>query len=250
MPTILVDLTHSEEVRLDFTGDDGLTALKNALEAAGIVVGKIAKRADFNMDHFKAADVLMLPFPTARFTGKEIENIVDFVESGGSLLMTGEWGNIKENADILNEVGAHFNIEFNKDRIADSMDAYEEETKIFSEVIRREPASHFPRIRDFAEHPITDGVEEIGHFSGCSLKAPVDSALAWSSGTSFSDEDADGELDPDEKVGHLITAAHPHSKGGRIVAYGDTSILTNKYIHRGDSKVFILNTIKWLCHVI
>jgi hypothetical protein len=250
MPTILIDVTHGEEVQLEFTGDSGLSALKNALDAQGIVVGRISRRSDFNYDHFKAADVLMLAFPTERITPKGIENVEDYVSSGGSLFMTAEWGNIKEVADILNDVSSHFGITFKKNRIADSQESYDEEIKLFDEVIKREPAPHFPKIRKFSDHPITEGVEEIGHFSGCSIDAPEESALAWSSGTSFSDDDADGELDPDEEVGHLITAAHPHTKGGRIVAYGDTSILTNKYVHRADSKVFVVNTIKWLCHMI
>ena len=248
MPRLLIDLTHGEEIRPDFTGDNGLSILKSALSDFDFVIGHISKRADFNMDHFKAADILMIAFPTDKFSATEIENVVDFVEAGGSLFLTGEWGNIKDNADILNELSAHFNIRFNKDRIADSVESFEEEIKVFDEVIKWERAPHFPKITDFADHPINEGIEEIGHFSGCSLDAPEDSALAWSSATSFGDVDADGELDPGEVVGHLITAAHPHTKGGRIVAYGDTSIITNRYIHKADSKRFVINTMLWLSH--
>jgi hypothetical protein len=250
MPTMLIDLTHDEGIRPNFPGDDGLTILIKALEDVGIVVGKISKRSEFNIDHFQAADVLMIAYPVDRFTEKEIENVVDFVNSGGSLFLTAEWGNLKQNADILNSISKHFGITFNMDRIADSKESFEEEIKLFDEVIKREPRPQFPRITDFADHPINQGVEEIGHFSGCSLHAPEESALAWSSPTSFGDEDADSELDPGEKVGHLITAAHPHISGGRIVAYGDTSILTNKYINRADSKLFVVNTVNWLCKVI
>jgi len=163
--------------------------------------------------------------------------------------MTGEWGNINENADILNDLSYHFKIKFNKDRIADSVESFEKEIKVFDEIIKGERAPHFPKIKDFADHPINEGVTEIGHFSGCSLDAPEQSALAWSSATSFGDVDGDGELDPGEVVGHLITAAHPHTKGGRIVAYGDTSILTTRYIHKADSKRFVINTVLWLCHL-
>lgn len=247
---MIMDLTHDEGIRPQFAGDDGLTILIKALEDVGITVGRMSRRSDFNIDHFKATDVLMIAYPTDRFTGKEIENVVDFVEGGGSLFMTGEWSNLKQNADILNSISKHFGITFNNDRIADSKESFDEEIKLFDEVIMREPMPQFPRITDFAEHPINKGVEVIGHFSGCSLHAPEESALAWSSPTSFGDENADSNLDPGEKVGHLITAAHPHTNGGRIVAYGDTSILTNKYINRADSKVFIVNTVKWLCKMI
>jgi hypothetical protein len=243
MPSLLIDLTHGEEIQPDFTGDNGLSAFKSALYSAGVIVGKISKRPDFNIDHFRAADVLMIAFPTVSFTPFEVENVINFVERGGSLFMTGEWGNIKRNAEILNELSAPFRIKFNMDRIADSVESFEEEVRLFDEVIKWDKAPHFPKITEFADHPINEGVSEIGHFSGCSLDAPDESALAWSSATSFGDIDADGELDPGEKVGHLITAAHPHTKGGRIVAYGDTSILTNKYI-----KVFVINTVLWLCH--
>ena len=40
----------------------------------------------------------------------------------------------------------------------------------------------------------------------------------------------------------------PHIIKTRILR--DTSILTNKYIHRADSKVFVVNTVKWLCGMI
>ena len=250
MATMLVDLTHNEGIEPNFHGDDGLSIMIKALEDAGIVVGRISRRSEFSFDHFKAADVLMIAYPTERFTEKEIENVIDYVHSGGSLFLTAEWGNLKENVDYLNAISNHFGIFFNKDRIADSKESFEEEIKMFDEVIKREPRPQFPRITEFAIHPINDGIEEIGHFSGCSLKAPEDSALAWSSPTSFGDEDADSELDPGEVVGHLITAAHPHSNGGRVVAYGDTSIITNKYINRADSKLFVINTVKWLCKLI
>ena len=247
---MLIDMTHEEGIRPTFSGDDGLTILIKALEVAGITTHSFSKRSDFNIDHFKAADVLMIAYPSDRFTGKEIENIVDYVEGGGSLFLTGEWGNLKKNADILNSISKNFGITFNDDRIADTKESFEEEIRLFNEVIKREHMPQFPRITDFAKHPINQGVEVIGHFSGCSIHAPEESALAWSSATSFGDEDADGVLDPGEKIGHLITAAHPHTSGGRIVAYGDTSILTNKYINKADSKLFIINTVKWLCKVI
>lgn len=250
MPTMIIDLTHDEGIRPTFSGDDGLTILITALEEQGIVVHRMSKRSEFNVDHFQETDVLMIAYPRDRFTEKEIENVVDFVEGGGSLFMTAEWGNLKQNADILNTISKKFGITFNGDRIADTKESFEEEIKLFDEVIKREHMPQFPRITDFADHPINQGVEVIGHFSGCSIHAPDESALAWSSPTSFGDENANSNLDPGEVVGHLITAAHPHSNGGRIVAYGDTSILTNKYINRADSKVFVVNTVKWLCKMI
>jgi hypothetical protein len=246
MPSILIDMTHGERVNPEFTGDTGLSLFKGALEEIDYVVGKIVKRSNFNIDHFKETDVLFIAFPTERFNEKEIENILDFLELGGSLLLAAEWGNIKNNAEYLNDISRNFGITFNQDRIADSEKAFEEEIKLFGEVIGKERAAHFPRITEFAEHPITEDIAEIGHFSGCSINAHDDLALAWSSPSSFGDVDADAELDPGEEVGHLITAAHPTFSSGRIVTIGDTSIFTNKYIHLSDSKRFLVNIVRWL----
>jgi len=50
MPRLLIDLTHGEEIQPDFTGDNGLSMFKSALNDHDFVIGHISRRADFNID--------------------------------------------------------------------------------------------------------------------------------------------------------------------------------------------------------
>jgi len=246
MRKVLFDNTHKEGVELKFTGDQGLSFLVRALEEIGYSCHSLEDRARFNMDTFTDHDVLFIAYPKERFSQREKENVLDFLKADGGLILAAEWGNIENNADILNDLGTELGIKFNKDRIADSKESFEEEVKLLGDGVKMGVAPHMPKITEFADHPITKGLKVVGHFSGCSIDAPESEALAWSSRTSFGDLNADGEVGHGEHSGHLITSAHPHSKGGRVVAIGDTSIFTNRYIRKGDSKKFVTNAIRWL----
>ncbi|MBM4247871.1 MAG: hypothetical protein FJ149_00200 [Euryarchaeota archaeon] len=246
MARILFDDSHGENLVMEEGSGSALSKLSGALRAAGHALNLIHREQDFCPPTLQGADILVIAFPSRRFSDRDVGAILGFVEKGGGLLLTGEWGNLHGSADILNTVSQCFKVVFNKDRITDQRNIHEEEVRVMGQRVgmRKEPT--YAMIRRFRSHPITRDISEVGHISGCSLSAPKHSVLAWSDEQSFSDLDGDGELDPDELVGSFATAVTPELKRGRVVCIGDTSILTDRYFDQADNRAFLLNTVHWL----
>ncbi len=246
MSRLLFDDSHGENLDLEEGSGSSLSKLGKALRGAGHTVGLIHREQDLCDATLRGADILVIAFPSKRFSERDITAILAFVERGGGLLLTGEWGNLHGSADILNTVSQCFNVVFNKDRITDQRNVHEEEVRVMGQKVgtRKEPT--YAMIRRFSPHPITREIREVGHISGCSLSAPKHSVLAWSDEQSFADLDGDGELDPDEVVGSFATAVTPELKRGRVVCIGDTSILTDRYFDHADNRAFLLNIVHWL----
>jgi hypothetical protein len=246
MARILFDDSHGENLMMEEGSGSSLHRFEKALHKAGHSVNLINREQDFCAATLQGAAILVVAFPSKRFSDRDIGAILAFVEQGGGLLLTGEWGNLHGTADILNTVSQCFKVVFNKDRITDQRNIHEEEVRVMGQKVgmRKEPT--YAMIRRFRSHPITKEISEVGHISGCSLSAPKHSVLAWSDEQSFADLDGDGELDPDEVVGSFATAVTPELKRGRVVCIGDTSILTDRYFDQADNRAFLLNVIHWL----
>lgn len=245
--TILFDQTHDEISRIDDPRDEGISVFAGMLAKEGYDTGKIGLPENFSARVLRKADLLCIFYPGRAFLAREVDAVLSFVREGGGLLLSGEWGNLRGNAVTLNAISGHYGIHFNEDRITDTRNIYEEDVKVLDQVVGRRKEPQVARITQFARHPVTKGLKEVIHISGCSLRAPQECILAWSDEFAFGDLDADSELDPGEAVGSLATAAHPNTNaGGRMVCLGDTSILTNKYIARLDNRKFLVNVVRWL----
>jgi hypothetical protein len=246
MVKIIFDNSHGEDAELEREGENSLSKLALSLRKDKYVLGEIHREQDFTLQTLRNASVVVISFPKKRFSSRTVEAVLNYVEGGGGLLLTGEWGNLHESADILNTLSQSFNVVFNKDRITDQRDVHEEEVRMMGHSVGKRKEPTYATIRKFALHPITNDLHIVGHVSGCSLGAPKYTVLAWSDDQSFADMDMDGELDPDEVVGSFATAVHPDIRTGRVVCLGDTSILTNRYIGQMDNRRFLLNTFAWL----
>lgn len=246
MPKLLFDESHGEDLKITSDEPNGISKLINGLKSQGYNIESIYRQSDFKYDVIRDADVLIISFPKIHFSDNEVKTILKFVRDNKGLFLTAEWGNIYENADILNKISQNFGVSFNYDRITDTRDIHEEEVKVLGETIHKEKMPQYAKIKEFSEHPITRGLKQIGYISGCSINAPEYTVLAWSDELSFGDLNGDAELDPEEIIGSFATAVQPTTRSGRVVCIGDTSILTNKYIDHYDNKKFILNIINWL----
>jgi len=192
------------------------------------------------------AKVLGLLFLRERLNSQEMEAVKKFVMDGGGLLVTGEWGNVEQNTDILNEFTSQFYVTFNKDRIIDPVHSYYEKMDKTDGSGLQKKVREFIKITNFAEHPITNGIKEVAYFAGCSLNAPRDKQLAWSNLMSFSDLDMDGNWSVNEKMGRLPIASYHEFGKGRVVFLGDTTILTDEYLAYADNNAFCFQIMKWL----
>lgn len=193
---------------------------------------------------------LWVLWPDRWFMPPEITGVKSRLENGMGLLTTSEWSGIEYNAEILNSLVEDFGIKFNKDRIIDPINAYSESelkgegsgpgSLIGGKVVE------FIKIKDFSKHPVVEGIKELAYYSGCSLTTSQTNFLAKSKFVSFSDLDGDKKWSEGEKIGAATAAAYSEFGQGRIMAVGDTSLFTDKYITFGDNEKFLVNTIKWL----
>ena len=195
-------------------------------------------------------DILWILWPDRWFMPPEISGVRTKIEEGMGLLTTSEWSGIEYNAEILNSILEDAGIKFNKDRIIDPINAYTqseiagggegEGSVIGGKVVE------FIKIKDFSRHPIVGDLTELAYYSGCSLTAAPEHLLAKSKFVSFSDIDGDKKWSQGEKIGSACVAAFSELGEGRLVAVGDTSLFTDKYITFKDNGKFMENTVNWL----
>ena len=223
---------------------DGLSLLASKLQELGHEVERI--EAELPVNDALPWDVLVLPFPKLQFSTGEMVALHEHLRSGNSLLLLTEWGDLYSHVDHLNELTAPYGIHIQKDRVTDLEEHVSHQVKLGGVVLDEQPMPHYVRIRNFSEHPITEGLSELIYFSGCSLKTSEPAVtIASTEATSFGDLDLDIELDDDEEQGNLTIAAASEMEG-RMLVVGDSNIAANGYVEQGDNLAFILQTIEWL----
>jgi hypothetical protein len=247
MKKILFDETHGEVSKINDDSQSGMSLLGEELIRVGYAIVPITGKLESSLKNaIKGTNLLWISFPTKEFDTNEQETILEFVKSGGGLLLTAEWGDIFGNVNKLNSISEKFGMKFRTDRVTDHTSSYTEKIEVIGEVIGVARIPQFLKIKDFRAHPIIKNVKEIGYFAGCSIEAPEEKWLAWSGKESFRDLNANAKLDPGELVGPSgLICLSEHDKG-RVACMGDTSMITNKYIHYADNHQFSLNLMKWL----
>jgi hypothetical protein len=178
--------------------------------------------ADLSEQDLQDADALVLLFPDEPWAEGQLERIWDFVHQGGSLLVMGEHTTRDENgSNRFNEVlePTSIQVEFDSGTFAIGgwLQSYEA-----------------------IAHPATTGVpddrNQFGVVIGASLETsrPARPLLIGRWGWSdMGDEGSsrammgNGHYDSGEKLGDLILAAEQPLGKGRVIAFGDTSGLTN-----------------------
>ncbi len=223
---------------------DGLSLLAGILEEMGHEVDRIEE--ELPVEDGLPWDVIVLPFPKLKFTAEEMLALHEHMRAGRGLLLLTEWGDLYAHVDHLNELTAPYGIHIQKDRVTDLEEHVSHQVKLGGIVLDEQPVPHYVRIRNFSEHPITEGLQEIVYFSGCSLKTSEPAvAVASTAATSFGDLDLDIELDDDEEQG-ILTIAAASEMEGRMLVVGDSNIAANGYVEQGDNLAFIIQAIEWL----
>ncbi|MFX1502747.1 MAG: hypothetical protein ACFFDH_17430, partial [Promethearchaeota archaeon] len=174
----------------------------------------------------------------------EINDLVEYVKNGGSLLIINDGGGDYENKNNLSELTKNFGIVFNSDILFDNKDFSKEN-------------SH-PIIRDFRSHFITRDITQIIHSNGCSIKIDksiededIDvNGLAFSSENSSWQKYFNGDEWLEKSEHHLPIAGVSHFNTGKVVTIGNLSIfssLNKSYgILAGDNFKFVTNIVSWL----
>lgn len=177
---------------------------------------------DLSDNDLRDADALVLLFPDDPWTEGQLERIWAFVRRGGSLLVMGEHTTRDPNgSNRFNEVlePTAIRVEFDSGTFA---------------------VGGWLQSYEAIAHPTTAGVpddrNQFGVVIGASLETswPARPLLIGRWGWSdMGDEGSgrammgNGHYDPGEKLGDLVLAAEQPMGKGRIIAFGDTSGLTN-----------------------
>jgi hypothetical protein len=196
-------------------------------DLAALIVGDLGGTFDVQDQFIDTAaldgyNVLLILDSETEFDPAEIAAIANFVTGGGRLVILGEWPgawNRETVNDVLVATGVY--ISFNADTVNDPTD--------------NEGITSSPRIHQFANHPLTDGVAGAAIYVGASLNvAPPavaiasgddDSYLALAKKTGVQGDDNLDAADPtpeDIYPGAPIVMAYSWAGPGSVFVVGDS----------------------------
>jgi hypothetical protein len=177
---------------------------------------------DLSEEDLRDADALVLLFPDDPWAEGQLERIWDFVHRGGSLLVMGEHTTVDENgSNRFNEVLEPTAIRVEFDSATFTVGGWLQSYEAIA-------------------HPTTAGVpddrNQFGVVIGASLETswPARPLLVGRWGWSDAGDEGsgrammgNGDYDHGERLGDLVLAAEQPLGKGRVIAFGDTSGLTN-----------------------
>lgn len=164
---------------------------------------------------------VLVAIPYLDYQPDELQKLRQFVNEGGTLIVMDDFGfgnRLLESLDI--------NIRFDHRLLLDPLFCYKNQ--------------YLPLITDFSS-----GIKEAGItslvFNHASVLNHVDkeSALAWSSETSFLDVNNNGVLDTSEPQGPFVVAAGEKVNKGTVQLVSDTSLIINSMVVKNDNYSFV-----------
>ncbi|MDD4650903.1 MAG: hypothetical protein PHQ34_01615 [Methanothrix sp.] len=190
----------------------------------------------------KNYDILIIKTPTL-YEPDEIDAVVRFVQEGGGLLLIGDHTNFGGSATSLNQIAKRFGIEFG----FDAVNTQEGRLYYFNRGLMPHICLRYTPYLDF--------------MTGCSIKAPLDAEpviLGFGlnaipgeySSTGFFRETR--QNDPtqvtDTYWGLFYQAVALNYGRGRIVAFSDSTIISNFRVFFGGTSNFIIGIMEYLNH--
>ncbi|MFX0139553.1 MAG: hypothetical protein ACFFDN_38280 [Candidatus Hodarchaeota archaeon] len=240
MTAIGFDQTHNNKLTIENTT---FTDFIQTLFDSDFKLGKI--EAGITYKKLTKYDLFIIGVPNlTSLDSYEINDLIKYVEDGGSILVINDGGGDYENKNNLSELTKNFGISFNSDILFDN--------KNFSK-----DKSH-PIIKDFKSHFITRDVSQIIHSNGCTLtidKSIEDdkidvNIIAFSSENTSWHKFFTGDGWQDESERHLPIIAATHYDLGKVIAIGNLSIfssLDKSYgIRSAENLKLVSNMISWL----
>ena len=187
------------------------------------------------------SDLLVIGNPINDFFSSiEIKNIVDFVRSGGGLLLLSEYGADFLQKTNLNDISGKFGIFFEKNIIKEANSVNQNCTSIL-------------HIQNFSNHQITKQIREINIGGACSLflkkeAKPLIITHEKSFWSEVYNKSSEQWIKEEEEKQQIISAYTEFGKG-KVVAIGDIDIFTSNSkmgIKSLDNSKFLQNMINWL----
>jgi hypothetical protein len=233
---VLNDLTHNEMLNID---DIEFAEFFNLLRRLDLKVRQ-NKNSQITKEILENIDLLIIGNPIDNFfSSLEIKNIIDYVRSGGALLLLSEYGADHLQRTNLNDISRKFGISFEKNLIKEMNSANQNCTSIL-------------HIQEFMKDQITKSLREILIGGVCSLilTKKAKPLLRTSENAVWSEiyNNKTEEWTKYEEKQHII-AAFTEFGQGKVVAIGDVDLFTSNSkigIDSLDNRKFIQNIINWL----
>jgi hypothetical protein len=208
--TVLVDLAHYNLVEF---GE--LSVLSAELASEGVRLGFFEE--DELEDRLEDATSFIVICPSRRFSDEELETVGEFVEHGGKLLLVGEPTRPSE----IGRLGLRFGLVFEPGYLYNLEENEVNYRNIF--------------VRAFAEHRLTEGIEEMVFYTAGSI-GPATSGIAFADENTFSSVV--------ETRMHLSPMAQ--SDDGSVFAIHDLTFMTEPHNGILDNGVLVSNIAGWL----
>jgi hypothetical protein len=195
---------------------------------------------EITADILQSYDILILKTPTM-YTQEEIAAIVNFVRNGGGLYVIGDHSNFAGTSTALNEIIRHFSLEF-----------------VFNSVNNVEGRLSTYERGEYA-HPCAQYMPEYDFLTSCSIKAPLTVGRVipgyglsaepgeYASTGFFRETRRDLPILATDRtwgIFHQCVAAK-YGKG-RIVAFSDSTTISNFRIFFGGTDGMVIGCMEWL----
>jgi len=234
--TILFDVAHNEMLNIE---DKEFSEFSNLLKRLDINIKK-NENEHLTREIVRDVDLLVIGNPIDDFfSTPEVKIIVDFVRSGGGLLLLSEYGSDYLQKTNINDVSGKFGIKFEKNLIKEVNKANQNCTSII-------------HIQKFLKHQLTKHIREMKIGGACSLFLSKDAnpllqstEEAWPEIFNSSTEKWIKEGEEEKQ----IIGAYSEFGQGKVIAIGDIDIFTsdsNIGLNSFDNQKFIQNIINWL----
>ena len=235
------DYSHNNKLIIE---DPGFNDFIEFLFNSDLKLGKI--EAGLTYEKLSAYNIFIIGVPIAEsyLNPEEIEDLIKYVNDGGSLLIVADKGGDFENKSNLNDLTQQFGVKINSDCL------YEDEDK-------SEPSSRVT-ITKFTKHFLTREINKIIHSGGCTLTIDksienenIDvNPIAFSSEQSSWHKSYSGEEWIEEPISKQPIIAAIHFNLGKVVVIGNLSIFSSFHdsygISAADNFKLISNIISWL----
>ena len=234
--TILFDVAHNEMLNIE---DKEFSEFLNLLRRLDLNIKK-NKNEHLTKEILRDVDLLVIGNPIDDFfSTSEIKIIVDFVRSGGGLLLLSEYGSDYLQKTNINDISGKFGIKFEKNLIKEVNQANQNCTSIL-------------HIQDFLKHQLTKHIREMKIGGACSIFLSKGAKPLLQSNEESWPEIFNSSTEQWIKEGEeekQIIAAYSEFGQGKVVAIGDIDIFTsdlNIGSNSFDNQRFIQNVINWL----
>lgn len=197
---------------------------------------------EITADMLSNYDILILKTPNM-YSQNEVTAIVNFVKNGGGLFVVGDHSNFAGTSTSLNEITRHFGIEF----VFDSVNNSEGRLSVYE--------------RGDIAHPCAKYMPKYDFLTSCSISAPLTVGRVipgyglsaepgeYASTGFFRETRRDLPVlatDRDWGIFHQCVAVE-YGKG-RVVAFADSTTISNFRIFFGGSDQLVIGSMEWLNH--